>query len=474
MWSGRHRARAVVMAVALAMGTLALCSPSDARPPPPDRVDRPDRPDRLGRPDVLLVVTDDQRQDTVRHMPRVQRLLVDRGTTFTRAQVPTPLCCPSRASLLTGLYAHDTGVFSNGRPDGGWWAFHEQGHEQRTVVGALHAAGYRTGLFGKYFNAYARWSAPSHRPPGWDHFLTFRTLRRSGSYFGYRLSDGRRHGSGTAAYSTDVLARAAERFVRATPRNQPLFVYFAPYAPHAPSVPAPRHAGAWTDRLPRHRPVSATEDVEDKPAWVRRLTAPTQASVDTARARQQESLMAVDEAVGGLVQALADTGRLSNTLVVYLSDNGLLLGEHHIMGKGAPYAEALSVPLVVRWDGRVQASRTDDRLALNLDVPATIAEAAAVRFPTDGLSLLAGHDRRGFVLEGAADPKLARPAFCGWRTAEWTYVRWATGEEELYSQRGDPHQLRNLATDASRRPVRDALRSRAVRHCAPEPPGFDW
>jgi arylsulfatase A-like enzyme len=430
-----------------------------------------DRPDR---PDVLVVLTDDQRSDSLARMPRVQSLLVEKGTTFIRAQVPTPLCCPSRASLLTGRYSHDTGVYSNGRPDGGWWVFHERGQERRTVALALQRAGYRTGLVGKYFNSFDKWAPHGYKPPGWDRFLAFRTPVKSGAYFHYRLSDGAVHQALASDYSTDVLAGAGERFIRTTPRTRPLFLYFAPYAPHSPFRPAPRHRGGWKGRLPSYRPVSVTEDVADKPSWVRRFRPVPQAVIDRTRQRQQESLMAVDEAVGRLVQALEDTGRLSNTLIVYLSDNGLLLGEHHLVGKGAPYSPALSVPMVLRWDGKVSPGRVDRRLALNVDVTATIATSTSTAMDTAGLSLLGPRRRDGFVLEGAADPKLARPAFCGWRTAGWTYVRWATGEEELYSAVVDPDQAHNLAPDPARTRTLRWLRARARTHCAPEPPGFDW
>jgi arylsulfatase A-like enzyme len=160
-------------------------------------------------------------------MPQVQRLHAEKGTTFVAAQVPTPLCCPSRASIMTGSYAHGTGVWSNGRPDGGWWVFHELGLEERTVAVALQQAGYRTGLVGKYFNAFAKWSPEGFTPPGWDTFLAFRTPVKSGGYYNYALSDGRTRGTTEADYSTDVLARAAEHFIRGTPEGQPLFLYFA-------------------------------------------------------------------------------------------------------------------------------------------------------------------------------------------------------------------------------------------------------
>lgn len=424
------------------------------------------------RPNVVVVLSDDQRTETVARMPNVQSLLAAKGTSFGRAQVPTPLCCPSRASLLTGRYAHDTGVWSNGRPDGGWWVVHESGLEDRTVAVALHKAGYRTGLVGKYFNSFAKWSDADYTPPGWDTFLAFRTPAKSGGYYNYALSDGTARGTRIEDYSTDVLAQAAEEFIRSTPSEQPLFLYFAPYAPHAPARPAPRHRGAWAGRI--LAPKSLTEDLRDKPQWVRRQRSPGRRALDLALSRQQESLMAVDEAVARLVGALDDTARLANTLVVYLSDNGLLLGEHGLVGKGAPYDPAVSVPMLLRWDGRVEPGARDQRLALNLDVTATIAAATSVPYVTDGLSLLGPRRRAGFVLEGAADTKVGRPAFCGWRSVDWTYVRWATGEEELYSQRTDQNQLRNLALDALQRPRLLSMRATARRHCRPEPPDFDW
>jgi arylsulfatase A-like enzyme len=254
-----------------------------------------------------------------------------------------------------------------------------------------------------------------------------------------------------------------------------VFLLFAPYAPHAPYRPAPRHDGAWAGLLPAYRPASVTEDTSDKPAWVRENAAPVAlADVDTTQVRQQESLMAVDEAVSRLVGALRDTGRMRNTLFVYTSDNGLLLGDHRLLTKGAPYGPALAVPLLVRWDGQVRAGHVDRRLALNLDITRTITSATPASLATDGLSLLGARRRDGFLLEGARGPLLGRPAFCGWRTAAWTYVRWATGEEELYSDKLDPDQVRNLAGDDAHRTELTALRERTRRACVPEPPRFDW
>jgi len=156
---------------------------------------QPTQPGPLGMPDVVLVVTDDQRVESLAPMTQVQDLLVARGTTYTEAMVPTSMCCPSRASLLTGRYAHQTGVWSNWGPTGGWWRFHEDGNEQHTLAVALDDKGYRTALIGKYLNNFSNSAPAGYRPPGWDVFTAFTTTERTGDYYNYSLSDGTVHGS---------------------------------------------------------------------------------------------------------------------------------------------------------------------------------------------------------------------------------------------------------------------------------------
>jgi N-acetylglucosamine-6-sulfatase len=424
----------------------------------------------LDLPDIVVILTDDQRVETLAGMPQVQSLLVHQGTTFSRAMVPTSLCCPSRASMLTGSYAHDTGVWTNVRPDGGWWAFQAGGNEARTVAVALQTQGYRTALIGKYFNTFGLYAPPGYRPPGWDEFLAFTTMDRSGDYYDYTLSDGSVHGSKPRDYSTDVLAAAATEVIRTTPATQPLFLWYAPYAPHGPFKPAPRHRHALVELEAK----PGDEDVSTKPHWVRALDPPKDEKVARAARRQQQALMAVDEAVAGIVGALADTGRLSDTLIVFASDNGLLWGEHGMLDKNVPYTPATAVPLVLRWDGHVGAGQVDDRMALNIDVTATLAAAGMTGMHTDGSDLLTPARRDGFVLEAAADPQQQRPPYCGWREADWTFVHYSTGEEELYSLTDDPGEVHNLATVPKARDQLDAMRERARAACMPEPPGFDW
>lgn len=199
-------------------------------------------------PNVVVIVTDDQRAGTLHWLPTVRRQLVRRGTKFTRAMVPTSTCCPSRASILTGLFAQDTTVWANGgdldgTPLGGWEGFSQAGMEDQTIATRLDPT-HRTILVGKYLNGYDK--APSgHVPPGWDEWHSF--WAHNGRYYDYQLvhTDGSmtHHGNRPAAYSTDVLRRLAVRSIVNTPPDEPLFLFFTPIAPHGPSTPAPRHEG---------------------------------------------------------------------------------------------------------------------------------------------------------------------------------------------------------------------------------------
>lgn len=429
------------------------------------------------RPNVVVVLTDDQRVGTVRRMPILWSLIRQNGVLFRNAMVPTSNCCPSRASILTGRYAHSTGVYSNQTPYGGWRAFHDRGMENRTIAIALHNAGYRTGLVGKYLNGgFTVQAAAGYVPPGWDYLLTFTDHV---GYYNYTLTDGTTHGALPRNYSTDVLRRRAVRFIRSTPAEQPLFLYFAPFGPHRPYTPAPRHKGYWTGRLPSYRPPSVTENVGDKPPWIRQYSRVRQSKIDSKLAKAQDALMSVDEALGRIAGALEDTGRMSNTLFIFLSDNGLLMGEHHLFSrKNLPYKQSTSIPMIVRWDGHVAPNSVDSRLALNVDLARTIARAAGVRMTTEGLDLLGSDRREGFPLEATKryprDSAPDRPAYCGYRLPEWLYVQYATGEQELYSYEVDPHELQNLAGDARYQQRLDSLRTRAVASCRPLPPDFVW
>ncbi|MFN2543536.1 MAG: sulfatase [Actinomycetota bacterium] len=432
------------------------------------------RPTPTG-PNVVLIVTDDQRWDTLSRMPNVQRLLVQRGVTFSNGFVVNSLCCPSRASILTGRYSHSTGVYTEQPPFGGAQRF----DDSSTVATWLHDAGYRTGLFGKYLNGYRGTSVPQ----GWDEWLAFQQNESHGYYRNYSVNDDgviRRYGSQADDYSTDVLARRAVSFVRSSDRS--FFLYFAPYAPHGPADPAPRDRGTVTvGDLPRFDPPSFDEaDVSDKPAWMHSLPPVTRADVDAFRVRQYESLLAVDRAVGEIVHELDVSHRLRRTVIVFVSDNGLAWGEHRWTRKEVPYEESIRVPYVIRYDRLVSAPRVDPHLALNIDLAPTIAALAGVEADApEGRSLvplLAGRDvrwRSDFLVEhveGRTQPD--PPTFCAVRTERYLFAVYATGEVELYDLRTDPFELRNIAQDQGSLSVIVRLRDRLAALCRPPPPGF--
>jgi N-acetylglucosamine-6-sulfatase len=439
-------------------------------------------------PDVLLIVTDDQRVHTVEWMNEVPRRIDRKGSRYVNGMIPTSVCCPSRASLLTGSFAHSTGVWSNGRSDdiphtGGWSVFNAMGMEDRTIAVWLQQAGYRTALVGKYLNGYDD-SPAGYVPPGWTRWHAFSV--RNGAYFDYTLrhtdGSGSTHGHDARDYSTDVLRRLAVSEIRNAPPDRPLFLMFTPFAVHGPTTPAPRHAGSATVG-PFSAPHVNEPDVADKPPWIAELPLTSIDRITQQRRDTQETLRSVDEAVAALLEAFAEHRDLADTLVIFTSDNGHLWGEHRLRGKNMSYNASSRVPLSIRWPGHVVPGSEDRRLALNVDVTATIAEAAGAGPPgeIDGMSLLGYAEREGFVLESpvtngrdGSGQKVARPGYCGFRTRRFVYVRYSGGVEELYDYRDDPFELRNVATEGSYTGQLAMLRARTDAECQPRPPGYVW
>ena len=435
------------------------------------------------QPNIVLILTDDQRADDVWMMSAMRRRLAGPGLTFERAFVSDPLCCPSRVSLLSGQYAHSTGVWSNRGEDGGWVAFDREGLASETINVPLHAAGYRTGYIGKFLNNYQM--SGGDVPRGWDRWFVFN--HQSGAYYDYEMissnggpSEVLPFGSEPTDYSTDVIAAEASSFIEDTAPGKPLFLVVAPYAPHGPPKPAPRHLGAF-DGFTFARSASYEEaNVRDKPRYIRRLPIPLARpySMDRLR-RRAETLLAADEMINGVMRSLRVTGRLENTMIVFTSDNGFLLGEHRWGYKTVPYDESIRVPLVIRYDP-LTSGTTTGALAANVDLAPTFAELAGVPFGADGVSLLPlltdGSQARKFVPLEAEEFTPGRlttvPSYCGVRAKAKMFVRYATGEEELYDLRRDPYQLVSQDDEPSR-PLR-RLRGIAKAQCDPVPPGFSW
>jgi arylsulfatase A-like enzyme len=379
-------------------------------------------------------------------------------------------------SFLTGNFAHTTGVYHNttqGR--GGWPTFNASGYESKTLATALSAAGYRTGMVGKYLNEWNQ--APvGFVPPGWDVFRALYTAggQGSGAYYDYELRGTRPPEvfAGTPDdYSTDVLVDRAVRFVSNTPVDQPLFLMFTPYAPHWPSNPAPRDIGSWTPRHLYRNAAVNEQDMSDKPLFMRSLPELDLSQIDRLRDRTGESLRAVDEAVGRIIKVLGP--RMDNTLFIYMSDNGLMWGEHRMKLKNKPHRWSTEVPLIVRWDGHI-APGSVPALATNVDMTDTILDAAGIpnALKTEGISLLKG-TRKALVLEANASNE--RPAYCGVRLKNWMYVEYSDNAgSELYNYRHDPLELSNITDDPAVAAKKAKLRSLAVTLCSPTPPGFNW
>ncbi len=426
-------------------------------------------------PNIVLILTDDQRFDTLWAMPTVESELVGHGIDFVNGFVSNPLCCPSRASILTGEYSHTTGVYSNRSHQryGGFAHF----DDRSTVATWLNAAGYRTGLFGKYLNGYSG----TYEPPGWDQW--FATYHGKG-YYNYTVNaDGElsTYGSDPADYSTTVLTQQATDFIRSTDPTQPLFLYFAPHGPHAAAIPAPGDGNAFADLAP-WRPPSYDKVEPTKPEFVRhRKSFPSSliGSIDSFRLDQYRTLLSLDRAVASILGALDDTGRLSDTMIVFMSDNGMLWGEHGWHKKVVPYEESIRVPFVVRYDPLVASPRVDPHLVVNVDLAPTFAALAGVSAPgAEGMSmlpLLSSPDapwRSSFLIEHMRKNTGGVPTYCGVQTRRYEYVDYVTGEEELYDLRRDPYQLHNRADAVGYHDVRRGLRNQLGRLCSPPPPGF--
>lgn len=429
-----------------------------------------------------MILSDDQRWDTLWGMPTVEEALASNGVTFANSFVVNPLCCPSRAGLLTGRYSHSTGVYLNRPPHGGFSSF----DDRQTIATALHDAGYETALVGKYLNDYgARAGDARYVPPGWDEWSVFLGGPR---YYDYRLAENGtvvRYGHRPTDYSTAVLARQAVAFLRHARR--PFFLLFAPYAPHEPATPPPGYGDAFA-HFSWWRPPSFNEhDLSDKPAYIRRLGPLSKSQVERAahfRREQLEAALGVDDAVRSLLKTLEQRGLLDTTFIAYTSDNGVAWGEHPLIAarKLVPYEEPIRVPLVIRYDPIAHEQPSQDgHLVLNIDLAPTLAALAGTRVPAaDGrslLPLLRTHRpvpwRSDFLIEHlAGPPQRDVPTYCAVRSERYTYVLYQTREEELYDLRRDPHELDNIARHPGAAATKTQLRQRLADLCRPPPPGF--
>jgi N-acetylglucosamine-6-sulfatase len=474
------------------------------------------------RPNIVVVNTDDQRFDSLYAclaappdgrtpptgsrcpMPGVRDDLIAHGVTFAESFVTTALCCPSRASLFTGLYAHHTGVLTNAKPTGGFSAFRNL--QGSTLATWLHRAGYRTSLVGKYLNQYDTCErVPVCRvPPGWDDWHA-EMDEGDAAYTNFTLAESIGQGEATATtypspdYSTTVLGEKAVAFVKDALTNhpgRPLFLYYAPFAPHPAAVPAPGDEQGF-DGMPDWRPPSWNRDPTDGPTWSTDTSnnpfhdpataagAAYIADRDAEHRNEMASLLEVDRQVHAIVRTLG-CDSACDTLFVFTSDNGISWGEHRYFDKkDCEFEECHRVPMVVRFDpltdptgsglGRVDAAHA----VLNVDVAPTVADAALLtdagaadgrsflslldgspgNDPPDWRTAVFGEDFGGLVKTAVHTQTLRLiRTLPGDPAGPWKYVELCaladasvpcpTAERELYDESGDPFELTNSAVAA--------------------------
>jgi N-acetylglucosamine-6-sulfatase len=437
-----------------------------------------------GRPNVVVVETDDQTLESMKVMTNVNSLIGDQGVTFANSFVNFSLCCPSRATFLTGQYAHNHKVENNQPPNGGFPRF-EALHANENLAVWLQRAGYYTAMIGKYLNDY---SNKPPVPPGWSEWHA--TAPYDQRVYSYPINnDGRlvNYGQDPSDFKQDVLTRKAVDLVnRRAPKPQPFFLWLTYTAPHVggppnpnppqncenAAKPAPRDAHAF-DNAPLPKPPNFNEgDVSDKPKSIQNLPPLNATEISNIQRKYRcelESLLSVDDGAKKVVNALQQKGELNNTLLVYTSDNGYFHGEHRIPGdKMNLYEESIRVPLEMRGPG-VPVGATVDPLVINADLAPTILDAANANHGTvkiDGTSLLPiarhpGIDRNRELL-------IEEPTFKAIRTERYLYAEHKSGAKELYDLQNDPYELQSLHADPGYAAVKAELASRlhAIRNCA--------
>jgi N-acetylglucosamine-6-sulfatase len=430
----------------------------------------------LDRPNILLLVSDDQQMATFTRtlMPSVFSRLVDRGVRFDRFYVNSSLCCPSRSEILTGLTEQHTGVDDNNVP-----------LNRPTIVEALHDLGYRTMLSGKYLN-----SLPCDPRPEFDRWV----CQFQNGDSGLSLVDPTLNVDGTdttfSGFTTQIEANFVSDFIRSTPRDRPFFAMYTPTSPHLPAND-PRYASM---PVTPNRPPNFDEDTaaSGKPFYMRRPPMPADeiARNDRRFEAMSRAVRALDDDIGRILASLGDRAR--DTLVIFLSDNGFLLGEHRREAKIVPYEESVNTPFVVRFPAVATGTPSiSDALVSNIDIAPTIADLVGIPWHADGKSLVPLLTHRSASIRPAVlinwcegihppcpgnqptnvfiEPLLGVPSYFGVVTRRYKYVEYRTGERELYDLANDPYELVNHAGDPAWSSVRGRMAGYLFTLTSPPP-----
>jgi arylsulfatase A-like enzyme len=480
--SRARSARRWVLAVAVVL-VLALSgctkSASIGSLPSPGRSGAPASP---SRPNIVFVLTDDLSWNLVRYMPHVLAM-EQTGMTFTNYTVTDSLCCPSRASILTGRFPHDTHIVTNTMPDGGFIKFRNLHEDRSTFNVSLLNAGYRTAFMGKYLNGYSPQSSALHAsqagtapyvPLGWSVWDGV----GAGGYrgFDYSIADGHQvvnYQRNPQQYITTVLDRKANAFVQqAVTKPNPFLLEVATFAPHKPYTPAPADVGTFTGLPAPHTP-AFDRLPSPAPAWLKGHH-PLQnwelRNIEHSWQLRVEAVQAVDRMIGALQRTVARAGQTKNTVFVFSSDNGYHLGEYTLQyGKQTAFDTDIRVPLIISGPG-VRANSTNADPTENIDLRPTFEQLGGAPTPptVEGRSLVPllhglPEPWRQFALiehhhptNTPTDPDAQNiysgnpPSYTAIRSTRFLYVRYITGDREYYDLSHDPFELHNLGPTLSK------------------------
>jgi N-acetylglucosamine-6-sulfatase len=443
------------------------------------------------RPNIVFILMDDLRFDELGctghpfvKTPNVDRLARE-GAVFRNAFATTPLCSPSRACFLTGLYAHAHGITDNVDRS-------PQSHALVTWPRLLHDAGYETAFVGKW-----HMGVDDSPRPGFDHWVG---VKGQGKYLDPELNiDGQP--VPTKGYVTDIFNEHAVAFLRRE-HKAPFCLFLAHKCVHPDLeqradgsisdpgagnfLPAERHKQLYAgDKPPRRK--SAFQPPADKPALNRKIDglpplSPETATDDETIRNRLRLLMAAEEGVGQILDALKATGQLDRTLIVFTSDHGYFYGEHCLsVERRLAYEEAIRIPLIVRYPPLIKRGAVHDEPVLSIDLAPTMLELGRAKQPhrmhgRSLVSLLKGEawqPRKSFLIEHSSDnvfPRLKNLGYhavrtSGWKNGDWKYIHYRdiTGADELYDLQADPDELKNLINDPAHRSTLTQLKTELER-----------
>lgn len=455
------------------------------------------------RPNIIVILTDDMDLSLIPYLEKTNKYIAQKGATFLNYFVTSPLCCPSRVSLLRGQYPHNTQILSNSPPDGGFLSFLESRNETETLAVWLNRAGYDTALLGKYLNGYPQSDNRIYIPVGWADWQVFDRQNPSqndeGNYLNYPMNENGKiiyYGGADDDYSTDVLKNKTISLINQNKITDiPFFILVSVYAPHGPSIPAARHMNSFINLVYPKNPSFNEVDISDKPIYIRSLALSGDEveyiEADQLYRKRVQTIQAVDDLIEEVVTTLEKNGQLDSTYIFFTSDNGFHIGEHHLPpGKGTPYEEDIHVPLIIRGPG-IRPGITITQLVANIDIAPTILEMAhidSVGF-IDGRSMIpllmpqpsqSLNWRKGLLIGmGSMDSlimsnaqktslldlrieepviefsyliqdhqfvQVSEEAFYGIRTETFKYVEHKSGELEYYDLLKDPYELSNVSS----------------------------